>query len=101
MKTIAEKRADKVAQYICKRFDGYISPDEILVRSGRWGWEVVWEAGPYDWPALVSANIAGYAAHDEEFGFTWKPDGTEPTDVFVEPNTTYSLGVHAPWGEDR
>lgn len=93
-KTVGSRKCMKVLREVEEAFG--MKPDEeggpVLVMA--WDWlgtgaapAIVWEEGPYEWALLASGGGMS------EFGTVHQPI-EEPEGVFLEPVTSWALGIY-------
>lgn len=101
---VAVRKADatKVLNAVKAAFRPWIDDDATgptLVKNWSWTgisaapYAILWEEGPYEWTHLFP-----FGGIEEEFGSRIKSvEGRVPESVFVEPITSWAIGVYEGW----
>lgn len=96
---VTKRQAEKVLASIKRQWKTYLDAGyEPPVLIMDWDWfgdgggrpAIIWEGGPFEW--ALFANFGG----KDEFGFDVAEADYDRDEVFVEPLTTWALGIYPP-----
>lgn len=90
-------KTERFANYI-RHYFGELGCDttDLFVRPSDfgYGYEIVWESGPYEWAITFCGPANGYEDFCEDLGVMLPIFHSVPKGIFFEPGYSYTLCVN-------